>query len=154
MKDTLSTKENVKFIVSLQIYHLPSALIAGMKVTVAVIEDAFLDLQRLDHAGVVICYTDKESGTPTMMIPGKGVSSVFLEFSRGNDRNLPLKRNFEGSYIINVKSSSCHFFDCIDEGMLGMIFNGAEDPKLLTLFILNYKRLCPSVCVCVCNVLS
>ena len=90
MKDTLSTKESVKFIVSLQIYHLPSALIAGMMVTVAVIEDAFLDLQRLDHAGVVICYNLKGGGTPTMMIPGNGVPSVFFEFSRGCDcANLP-----------------------------------------------------------------
>ncbi len=107
-----------------------------MKVTVAVIEDAFLDLQRLNHAGVVICYKQKGDGTPTMMIPGNGSPTVFFDFSGGgDDRNLPLQENCEGYYRINVKSESCHFFYSIDEGILGIIFNGTEDPKLLTLFI-------------------
>ena len=107
-----------------------------MKVTVAVIEDAFLDMQRLNHAGVVICFNQKGDGTPTMMIPSNGSPTVFFDFSgEGDDRNLPLQENFEAYYRFNVKSESCHFFDLIGEGILGMIFNGAEDPKLLTLFI-------------------
>ena len=108
-----------------------------MKVTVAVIEDAFLDLQRLEHAGVVICFRDAGDGTPTIMIPGNGVPTMFFDFfsGGGDGRNLPLQENHEGYCRINVDSDSCHFFDCFSEGILGMIFNGAEDPKLLTLFI-------------------
>ena len=91
-----------------------------MKVTVAVIEDAFLDMQRLDHAGVVICYNQKGDGAPTMMIPGNGVPTVFFEFSGGDARNLPLQENYqdEGYYKINVNSDSCHFFDWSGEGIL------------------------------------
>ena len=64
----------VKFIVSiLYRYTRYVDLITSMKVTVAVIEDAFLDLQRLNHAGVVICYREKGSGTSTMMIPGNAL---------------------------------------------------------------------------------
>ena len=107
-----------------------------MKVTVAVIEDAFLDLQRLNHAGVVICYREAGDGTPTIMIPGNGGPTVFFDFTGGGDeRNMRLQENYDGYVRINVVSDSCHFFDCIGEGIVGMIFNGAEDPKLLTLFI-------------------
>ena len=125
----------VKFIVSiLYRYTRYVDLITSMKVTVAVIEDAFLDLQRLNHAGVVICYKEKGSGTPIMMIPGNGAPTAFFDFSGGDDRN-PLQENYEGYYRINVRGDNCQFFDVIAEGILGMIFNGAEDPKLLTLFI-------------------
>ena len=62
-----------------------------MKVTVAVIEDAFLDLQRLEHAGVVICFRDAGDGAPTIMIPGNGVPTMFFDFfsGGGDGRNLP-----------------------------------------------------------------
>ena len=121
-----------------------------MMVTVAVIEDAFLDLQRIDHAGVVICYNQKVDGAPAMVIPGNGVPTVFFEFSRGNDRNLPLQEIHQDEcyYKINANSESCHFFESSGEGILGMIFNGAEDPKLLTLFIstkMHFERDGPQV---------
>ena len=70
-----------------------------MMVTVAVIEDAFLDLQRIDHAGVVICYNQKGDGAPAMVIPGNGVPRCSLSSQEGMIETCHCKRSIRMSVI-------------------------------------------------------
>ena len=105
-----------------------------MKVIVGVLDDAFLNQQRFDHSGAVICYREKD-GTPTVMVPGnpkKGVKTIHLDFVDG----IPAKgiESLEGHLRIKINVKSCRFF-MFQDITFGFVFKEGDKTKLFSLFL-------------------
>jgi len=106
-----------------------------MKVIVGVLGDAFLNQQRFDHSGVVLCYREKD-GTPTVMVPGnpkKGVKTIHLDFVDG----IPAKgieESPEGHIRIKINVKSCRFF-MFQDITFGFVFKEGDKTKLFSLFL-------------------
>ena len=106
-----------------------------MKVIVGVLDDAFLNQERFNHSGAVICYTEKD-GTPTVMVPGnpeKSVKTIHLDFVDGSpDRGI--EESPEGHTRIKINVKSCRFF-MFQESTFGFVLREGDKTKLFSLFL-------------------
>ena len=105
----------------------------AMKVTVGVLDGAFLNEQRFNHAGIVLCYKEKD-GTPTVMVPGnpkKGVKTIHLDFVDGTPG---IEESPEGHRRIKINVKSCRFFIFADS-TFGFVYKEGGKMKLFSLFL-------------------
>lgn len=104
-----------------------------MKVIVGVLGDAFLNQQRFDHSGIVVCYREKD-GTPTVMVPGNpktGVKNINLDFVDGTPG---LEESPEGHKRIKIDVKSCRFF-IYQDTTFGFVYKESDKVKLFSLFL-------------------
>ena len=86
-----------------------------MKVIVGVLDDAFLNQERFNHSGAVICYRDKD-GTPTVMVPGnpeKSVKTIHLDFVDGSPVR-GIEESPEGHTRIKINVKSCSSYNATE----------------------------------------
>ena len=104
-----------------------------MKVIVGVLDDAFLNQQRFDHSGIVVCYREKD-GTPNVMVPGNpktGVKNINLDFVDGTPG---LEECPEGHRRIKINVKSCRFF-IYQDTTFGFVYKESNKVKLFSLFL-------------------